>query len=122
VIKMDKLVIIGTHGEENPELAILPFVMACTATASEMDPVVVLQGPGVWLARKGYAKTISVSSFPALDELMDAYLESKGRLLICAPCINKRDIDPEELVEGAVVVNAPTVIKEIGEAKSVVTY
>jgi uncharacterized protein involved in oxidation of intracellular sulfur len=119
---MEKLVIIGTHGEENPEKAILPFVMACTATASEMEPVVVLQGPGVWLARKGYASTVSVSSFPPLDELLEAYMESKGRLLICAPCINKRNIDPEELVEGAVVVNAPTVIKEIGEAKQVVSY
>jgi len=119
---MEKLVIIGTHSEENPELAILPFVMACTATASEMEPVVVLQGPGVWLARKNYAKTISVSSFPPLDELMEAYLESKGRLLVCAPCINKRGMTQEDLVEGAVVVNAPTVIKEIGEAKQVVSY
>lgn len=119
---MDKLVIIGTHAEENPEKAILSFVMACTATASEMDPVVVLQGPGVWLARKGYAKTISVSSFPPLDELLEAFQESKGRLLVCAPCMNKRDIQPEDLVEGSVVVNAPTVIKEIGEAKQVITY
>ncbi|HUV24575.1 MAG TPA: DsrE family protein [Methanomassiliicoccales archaeon] len=119
---MEKLVIIGTHGEENPEKAILPFVMACTATASNMDPVMILQGPGVWLARKGYAKTISVSSFPPLDELLEAFQESKGRILVCAPCLKKRNIQPEDLVEGAVVINAPTVIKEIGEAKAVLSY
>jgi len=119
---VEKLVIIGTHGEENPEKAILPFVMACTATASNMDQVMILQGPGVWLARKGYAKTISVSSFPPLDELLEAFQESKGRILVCAPCLKKRNIQPEDLVEGAVVINAPTVIKEIGEAKAVLSY
>jgi len=117
-----KLVIVATHAEDNPEKAILPFVMACTATASEMEPVVVLQAMGVYLARKGYAETIEVSSFPPLDELIEAYLEGKGGLLVCSPCMNKRGIKPEDLIEGAVVVNAPTVIKEIAEAKQVVSY
>jgi len=119
---MEKLIVIATHAEDNAELATLPFVMAVTATASEMEPVVVLQAMGVWLATKGYAEHMTVSGFPPLNELMESFMESKGRLLVCAPCMKKRGIELEDLIEGAIVVNAPTVIKEIGEAKQVVCY
>ncbi len=119
---MDKLVIIATHGEENQELATLPFVMAVTGTASEMEPILVLQASAVWLAKKGYAEIIKVTGFPPLDELLEAFQEGKGRLLVCAPCMSKRGLKEEDLIEGATVVNAPTVISEIGEAKQVVTY
>lgn len=119
---MDKIVIIATHGEENQELATLPFVMGVTATASEMEPVLVLQASSVWLATKDYAEIIKVVGFPPLDELLEAFQEGKGKLLVCAPCMNKRGIGEEDLIEGATIVNAPTVIKEIGEAKQVITY
>ncbi|MFP4169635.1 MAG: DsrE family protein [Methanomassiliicoccales archaeon] len=119
---MEKLVIIGTHAEDDPEKATLVWVMACTATASEMEPVVVLQGMGVYMARKNYAAGIRVPSFPPVDELIEAFQESKGKLLVCAPCLNKRNLGQEDLLEGATIINAPTVIKEIGEATQVITY
>lgn len=122
VIEMEKLLIIATHAEDNPEKATLPFVVAVTALASEMQPVVALQSMGVYLAKKGYAKMVHESSFPPVDELIDSYLSSGGKLLVCSPCMKKRGLEPSDLIEGAVIVNAPTLVKEIGEAKAVLTY
>lgn len=122
MIWLEKLLIIATHAEDNPEKATLAFVVAVTAVASEMQPVVALQSMGVYLAKKGYAKMVCESSFPPIDELIDSYLSSGGRLLVCSPCMKKRGIAPEDLIEGAVVVNAPTLVKEISEAKAVLVY
>lgn len=119
---MEKLLIISTHAEDNPEKATLPFVVAVAALASDMQPTIALQSMGVHLATKGYAKLVHESSFPPLEDLLRSFIEGGGRLLVCSPCMKKRGIDPADLVEGAVVVNAPTLVKEIGESKAVLTY
>ena len=119
---MDKLVVIATHAEDNPEMATLPFLVGVAATASEMFPVLLLQSMGVYLATKGYAKLVHESSFPPMDELLNAFLDGKGKLLVCEPCMRRRGIKDEDLVEGAIVANAPAMMKEIAEAKNVVSY
>jgi uncharacterized protein involved in oxidation of intracellular sulfur len=119
---MEKLLIISTHAEDNAEKATLPFVVAVAALASEMRPVIALQSMGVYLATKGYAKLVHESSFPPLEDLLKSFMEGGGRLIVCSPCMKKRGIEPSDLIEGAVVVNAPTLVKEIGEAKAVLTY
>ena len=50
--KKEKILYIATHGGENPEKASLPFVLANAAQAMEVEAVVVLQGPAVFLAKK----------------------------------------------------------------------
>jgi predicted peroxiredoxin len=119
---MEKALFIVTHSEDDAERATLPFVMAVTALASDMQATIVLQMAGVWLAKEGHAKIVHESPFPPVIELMEQFKEAGGRLLVCQPCLKKRQIEPGELVEGAVIVNAPTIIKEAGEAKSVMVY
>jgi hypothetical protein len=36
--------------------------------------------------------------------------------------MKKRGIEPSDLIEDSVVVSAPTLVKEIGESRSVLTY
>jgi predicted peroxiredoxin len=119
---LDKLVFILTHGEEDAEKATLPVVMAVTALASDIQATVVLQSSAVWLAKKGFARIIHENPFPPLVDLMGQFLDAGGRLLVCQPCLRKRNIEPGELIEGAVIVNAPTIIKEVAEATNVLTY
>lgn len=119
---MEKALFIVTHSEDDPERATLPFVMAVTALASDMQATIVLQMSGVWLARRGFAKIVHENPFPPITELMEQFMESGGRLLVCQPCLRKRQIEPSELIEGATIVNAPAIIKEAGEAKSVLVY
>ena len=42
----EKLVIMVTHGPDEPELATIPFVMAGAAVASDVDVVMGFQGEG----------------------------------------------------------------------------
>lgn len=117
-----KLVIIATHAEENPDKATLPFVMGNTALAMDMEATVILQSTGVYLAYRGYAEHVHAAGFPSLTELLATYLEAGGKLMICSPCMQARKITPEELIEPAVIIAGATLLSEIAAATNVVTY
>ncbi len=118
-----KLVIMCTHGPNEPERATIPFVMATTAQASDVEVVMGFQADGVTLAAKGTAERIAAPSFPPLKDLLAAYLEAGGKLLVCGPCVQSRKIDPKkDFIDGATVVNAATFVKECTAATNVLVY
>ena len=118
----DKLLIVSTHSEDDPERATIPFVLGLTALSSGMESVILLQVMGVYMAKKGFAQNVVEHSFPPVKELMDQYMEAGGKLMVCNPCLKKRGLEAADLIEGAIVVNAPTIVKEMGEARNVVSY
>lgn len=120
--KKEKLIFITTCAEENPDKATLPFVLGNAALAMDVEVIVVLQSMGVYLAMKQYARHVKASGLPALEELRDLFLEHGGKLWVCDPCIQARQIAPEELIEGAEVVAGATLVDGMLDAKSVVAY
>ena len=117
-----KLVMIATHAEENPDKATLPFVMGNAALAMGTDAVVILQTTAVYLAMQGYADHVHASGFPALNELLEAFFEGGGKLMVCSPCIQARKIEPENLIPEATVIAGATLISESLSADSVLNY
>ncbi len=118
----EKLVIMVTHGPDNPELQTIPFVMAAAALASDVEVVMGFQGDGVLVLVPGAAEKIHVEDFQPLGELLDAVRELGGQLLVCGPCIKNRHIDPEGLVEGAEIVGAARFVAEITAATNSLVY
>ncbi len=118
-----KLILMCTHGPEDPERATIPFVMATAAQASEVEVILGFQANGVMLVTDGIAQHVFAAGFPPLKELLDIYLENGGKLLVCGPCVKSRQIDPEkDFIKGATVVNAATFVKECSEAANVLVY
>jgi predicted peroxiredoxin len=118
----DKIMIVSTHSEDDPERATIPFVLGLTALSSDMEAVILLQITGVYMAKKEFAKNVREPAFPPAKDLMDQFIAAGGKILVCNPCMKKRGIEPADLIEGVTVVNAPTIVKELGEAKNVVSY
>jgi uncharacterized protein involved in oxidation of intracellular sulfur len=118
----EKIVIITTIGNENPEKATLPFVLATAAQTTDVEVVMILQSEAVVLAKKGEAEKIKAHGLMPLKDLMDSYIEMGGKLLLCSPCLKTRNIAKEELVEGTEIIAAGTVVTEVLSAKSVITY
>ena len=52
----EKIVLISTHAGEDPERAIFPMMLANAAQAMDVEAVVVLQGNGVYLVKKGLCR------------------------------------------------------------------
>lgn len=118
-----KIILMCTHGPEDPERATIPFVMATAAQASDIPVLIGFQVNGVMLARKDCVNHVFAAGFPPLKELMDIYLENGGELFVCGPCVQSRKINPEtDFIEGAKVVNAATFVKEVSEAANVLVY
>ncbi len=118
----EKIVVISTIGPENQEKATLPFVVATAAQTMDVKVVVILQASAVLLAKKGAAENVNAQGLMPLKKLMETFIELGGELLLCAPCIKERFITEEELMEGAKLIAAGTVVSEVLSAKSVITY
>ena len=119
----EKLVFMVTHGPNDPELATIPFVMACAALASDVEVVVGFQGDGVCLVHQGEADVVQAPEFPPLAKLMSDFRELGGKMLVCSPCIKSRGLAaPDDLIEGAEVVAAGRFIAEITSATNSLVY
>ncbi len=118
----EKLVIMVTHGPEDPELAAIPFAMAGAAVASDVDVVMGFQGDAVELVTKGGADTVQVDEFAPLGELLDTIKEMGAQLLVCSPSVKNRHLDEEDLVEGVEVVAAGRFVAEITSATNTLVY
>lgn len=120
--KQQKLVLMVTNGPENAELATIPFVMATTAQASDVDVLMGFQGNGVMLTLKGMADHVAASGFPPLKDLLSIYIEAGGKLYVCGPCVGSRKITQQDMVAGATIVGAATFIAECVSATNVLVY
>ena len=77
----EKIVLIATHGGEDPEKAIFPFLLATAGQAMDVGAVVVLQGNGAYLAKKGYADDITFPGLAPLKGLIETYVANGGKIL-----------------------------------------
>lgn len=118
----EKLVIMVTHGPEDPEIATIPFVMAGAALASDVEVVMGFQGNGVLLVRQGVAETVEAPYFTPLRELLKTIQEFGGKLLVCAPCLKSRGLVQEDLVHGAEIVAAGRFVAEVTSATNSLVY
>ena len=120
--KRKKMFIMVTNGPENPELATLPFVMATAAQASDVDVVMGFQGNGAMITVKCVTNHVYAQGFPKLTDLVDAYLEAGGKMYVCGPCVGSRQIEQEELHEGATIVGGAAFVSESLEADQALIY
>ncbi len=78
----EKIVLIATHGGEDPERAIFPLLLANAAQSMDVEAVVVLQANGVYLAKKGYAEGVTFPGLTPLKKLVDSYVDNGGKFLV----------------------------------------
>jgi uncharacterized protein len=121
MVDQEKLVIMATHGPDNPERATIPFVMACAALASDVAVVMGFQADGVHLVHQGEAESVQAPDFPPLAKLLDDFRELGGTMLVCGPCVKSRGIT-DSLVPGAEVVAAGRFVAEVTSATSTLVY
>ena len=118
----EKLVIMVTHGPDEPEMATVPFAMAGAAVASDEEVVMGFQGEGCLLVQKGVAETVKVPEFTPISELLPTIQEMGGKILVCSPCLKKRGLHQEDLVEGAEIVAAARFVAEVTSATNSLVY
>lgn len=120
--ELQRLVILSTHGPDDPERATVPFVLANAGLAMEARVTVVLQSDGGCCATCGRYEEIREDGFGPPAKLVPSFLELGGTLLVCFPCIERRRIPPAQLVAGVQLVMVGRVAAEMLDADAVASY
>jgi len=122
--KEEKVLYFCTHAGDDPEKAAMPFVMAIAALAMDVKATIVLQGNGVYLARKGYTDNmLPPGGFPDLKKLVQDYVDLDGKLLVCVPCIQERNISEKtDLIDGSEPTAAGALNIQAIESDAVLVY
>jgi uncharacterized protein len=118
----DKLLFTCSHGKEDPERAILPFVAANTAAIAGQEAVVVLTIEGVWLGTEGGTSGIALEGFPALSPLFEEFVGNGGEVWLCGTCAKPRGITEDQLVKGAKITGAANIVEHIVNGAQPVTF
>ncbi len=109
-----------SHGPDDPERAIVPFIAAATAAVSGHRAIVVCTVEAAWIGVAGTAERIECEGMPALADLVRQLAEAGGEIWLCSACATKRGITgDQELVAGASIVGAATIVDALAKGRSI---
>jgi predicted peroxiredoxin len=112
-----------TNCHKNTDTCTVAFVIANAALGSDKETTAFLSTDGVWAAVKGEAEKINEGApFAPLKELIDKFLANGGKILVCTPCLKKRGISEEQLINGAIPVGGATLVEILSNGAPCVTY
>ncbi len=107
------LLIHCTHGKEDAERAILPFIVGNVAVTADKQATIFLTIEGVRLATKGYAEQVTKEGFTPLKEILDSFIANGGKIWACGACTKPRGITQDDLIDGAQIVTAANLVEEL---------
>lgn len=112
-----------TECKSNEDKATVGFVVANAALGSEKDTLVFLSTDGIWAAVKGEVEKVSVGEpFASLQELVQKFTSNGGKILVCAPCMKKRKVTEDMLVEGASPAGGAALVEWLSNGSPCVGY
>ena len=119
---MARLLINCTHGKEDPERATLAFVVGNVAASADQEAVVLLTIEGVRNATKGYADDIRKEGFQPLKDVMESFVANGGQIWACGACAKPRGISESDMIKGARIVSAASVVEWLASGASSLSF
>ncbi len=118
----ERMIFVCSHGKEDSERAILPFVVANIAAAVGKQAAVLLTIDGVWIGAEGGTEGITYEGMPALSDLYAEFVENGGEVWVCGACAKPRGIGEDRVGKGAKIVGAGMVVEEVAAGAKLMTY
>jgi len=105
-----KLLYVQTSGTNTPQRLYSPFILAQTAVAMDIEPILYFLGEGISVVVKGNAEKIKMGTFPSLKEVMDKTAEMGVKMMICQQSMQVfgQNLKPGDFVDYAKIVGAAT--------------
>ena len=105
------LVIKVTAGADAPERCAQAFTVAATAVAAGADVSLWLTGESAWFSLPGRAVDFELPHSAPLPDLLGA-VQAGGRVTLCTQCAARRDIGPDDVIEGVRIAGAAVFVEE----------
>ena len=104
----DNNAILYVQTSDNPERQYSPLVLAQTAKAMDLKPMVYFLGQGLRVLLPGKAEKIKLGSFPSVLELINKTIEMDIPIYVCEASKQMFGWDKVELIPGLKIVGAGT--------------
>jgi len=117
-----KLCVSITHSRNDLDKATVGFVVANAAVASGQDTLVFLSIEGVRLSVKGFSDGLHEEGFAPVKDLMESFVKAGGKIFVCSPCMKKRGLDAQPLVEGATIVGGAKLVEFLAGGAACISY
>ncbi|HAP32154.1 MAG TPA: sulfur reduction protein DsrE [Firmicutes bacterium] len=119
-----KILYVQTSGPATPERQYAPLILAQTAVAMDIEPIVFYLGLGLKVLLKGEAAKIKIGAFPALQEVMRQAVAQGVKIMACQQSIQLfgGEINPADLTEEAVIAGAATLNDLALDADAILTF
>lgn len=116
-----KLVVVITHGSNNDKSSV-GWTIANVAKSGGHEVAVFLTSDGVYTAKTGYADSALVRPFKPLEELVRTFLENKGTVWACLPCVEHRGLRPADYLPGVVVTGAGPLVEWLASGAQSISF
>ena len=107
-----RLVLKVTAGADDAERCNQAFTVAATAAASGVDVSLWLTGEAAWFGLPGRAATFVLPKATSLTELLATVL-AVGTVTVCGQCAARREIGPDDVIDGVRIAGASVFVEEI---------
>lgn len=114
----DQLLFPCTHADDDHERATIPFIAAATAAVSGHHAIVVCTVEGVRLGVHGGADGIESEGLPAVADLIAQLIQAGGEIWLCSACTTKRGITGDDVIDGASIVGAATIVEALATGRA----
>ena len=93
---------------DSPDKQYSPLILAQTAKAMDIEPIVYYLGTALKILKSGEAEKIQMGNFPSVKEMIDKTLEAGITVLVCEASKRMLGWDTVELIPGVKIVGAAT--------------
>ena len=104
----DEQFILYVQTSNAPERQYSPLVLAQTAKAMDLKPMVYFLGMGLMMLLPGEAEKVQMGSFPSVREMLDRTMEMDIPILVCEASKQMLGWETVELIDGVKIVGAAT--------------
>ena len=106
------LVVKTTAGKDEPERCNQALTVAAAAAASGVPVSLWLTGEASWFALPDGCPDLQLPHATPLPDLLAAILQA-GMVTVCTQCAARRDITPDDVLDGVRIAGATTFVAEI---------
>ena len=118
----NKLVVVITRGLDD-ERSSVAWSIANGGIATDMQVTIFLAAAGVDWVRRGAAGTARLNPLdPPIGEMIQNLLDHGSDILVCPPCAKVRGYEAEDLIDGATIAGAPSMLEVVKQGAATLTF
>ena len=108
IIIKDENLILYVQTSDAPERQYSPLVLAQTAKAMDIKPIVYYLGKGLKILTPGEAEKIKLGNFPNVAEMIEKTIDMGIEILVCEASKQMLGLEKVNLIPGVKIVGAAT--------------